>query len=111
VDVRHATDEFLAAAVRFNEQRATLLAHGPSPQADHLNRQLRAVERAFLDSAGLPGRSWYRHLIFAPKYSYEPEVLPGIADSLERADSSQLSAQAQRLSAALRRAAALLRDQ
>jgi len=107
-DVRRAADEFLAAAVRFNERRSTVLANGATPEADQLNRRLLAVERGLLDPAGLPGRPWYRHLIFAPKYSYEPEVLPGIADSLDRQDSSQLSAQAQRLSAALRRAAAAL---
>jgi N-acetylated-alpha-linked acidic dipeptidase len=105
-EVRTAIDEFLAAAIRFNNRRTALLADGPSPGANHLNRQLLAVERALLDPEGLPGRSWYRHVIFAPKYSYEPEVLPGLA----RADSSQLSAQAQRLAAALRRAAAALGD-
>jgi N-acetylated-alpha-linked acidic dipeptidase len=109
-DIRKANSEFLQAAIRFNERRAAALTHGGPAHIDRLNRQLQSVERAFLDPGGLPGRSWYRHLIFAPKYSYEPEVLPGVAEALKAADSSQLSTQAQRLSAALRRAAAALAD-
>ena len=39
-----------------------------------------AAEGALLDRDGLPGRPWYRHLIYAPKPTYAPEVLPGVAE-------------------------------
>ena len=74
----------------------------------HLNRQLISVERAFLDSDGLPGRPWYRHLIYAPKFTYAPEMLPGVTEAVTAGDDRRAQQQAIRLTAALRRAAASL---
>ena len=51
------------------------------------------TERAFLDAAGIPGRPWYRHLLFAPKPTYAPEVLPGVTEALDARDPTQLEAQ------------------
>ncbi len=31
------------------------------------------AERALLDPAGIPRRPWYRHQIYAPKFTYAPE--------------------------------------
>jgi N-acetylated-alpha-linked acidic dipeptidase len=73
-----------------------------------LDDTLIKTERAFLDAAGLPGRPWYRHLLFAPKPTYAPEVLPGVTESLEVHDSKQLVTQVARLVTALGHAAALL---
>jgi N-acetylated-alpha-linked acidic dipeptidase len=106
--VREATAEFRQAALRFNERRAASVRHPIASEVQLLNRQLQSVERTLLDPAGLPGRSWYRHLIYAPKFTYEPEVLPGVAEAHRASDSSRVSSQAQRLAAALRRAAAAL---
>ncbi len=66
------------------------------------------TERAFLDAAGLPGRPWYRHLLFAPKPTYAAEVLPGVTETLGAHDRKQLDIQVGRLVAALGRAAACL---
>ena len=73
-----------------------------------LDEVLIRTERAFLDAAGLPGRPWYRHLLFAPKPTYAPEVLPGITESLANRDAKQLATQVGRLVAALARASAIL---
>ena len=73
-----------------------------------LNRQLLAVERALLDPGGIPGRPWYRHLIYAPRFTYAPEVLPGVAEAVDAGDSGRALAQSVRLAAALRRATAAL---
>jgi N-acetylated-alpha-linked acidic dipeptidase len=74
-----------------------------------LNARLILVERGLLDPAGIPGRPWYRHLIYAPKYTYAPEVLPGVAEAVDGGDAAHVAAQSARLSAALARAAAALR--
>jgi len=68
-----------------------------------------AVERAFLDADGIPGRPWYRHLIYAPKPTYAPEVLPGVAEAIDAGDRARLASQVARLIAALDRAADALR--
>jgi len=36
------------------------------------------TERAFLDTEGLPGRSWYGCMLFAPTPTYAAEVLPRV---------------------------------
>ena len=67
-----------------------------------------ATERALTDRDGIPGRPWYRHLIYAPKATYAPEVLPGIAEAIDAGDRGRLTDQVKRLAAALDRAAGIL---
>jgi N-acetylated-alpha-linked acidic dipeptidase len=76
--------------------------------ASRIDQALMKTERAFLDAAGLPGRPWYRHQLFAPKPTYEPEILPGVSESLRARDGKQLATQVAHLVAALDRAAARL---
>ena len=66
------------------------------------------TERAFLHAEGIPGRPWYRHLIYAPKPTYAPEVLPGVAEAVAARDRKRLETQVANLVAALDRAAAVL---
>src|SRR5262249_28530790 len=73
-----------------------------------LSRTLMQMERAFTDHAGIPGRPWYRHLIYAPRPTYAPEVLPGVAEALDAGDRARTAEQAGRVAAALDRATALL---
>ncbi|NXD09579.1 NALD2 dipeptidase, partial [Nothocercus nigrocapillus] len=49
-----------------------------------MNDQLMLIERAFIDPLGLPGRKFYRHIIFAPSShnKYAGESFPGIYDAL-----------------------------
>ncbi|XP_030616382.1 N-acetylated-alpha-linked acidic dipeptidase 2 [Delphinapterus leucas] len=49
-----------------------------------MNDQLMFLERAFIDPLGLPGRPFYRHIIFAPSShnKYAGESFPGIFDSI-----------------------------
>jgi N-acetylated-alpha-linked acidic dipeptidase len=105
-----AADRFASAAAAAGSRiDALLAADAPDRRsAALLDDMLIKTERAFLDAAGLPGRPWYRHLLFAPKPTYAPEVLPGVTESLEVHDSKQLVTQVARLVTALGHAAALL---
>ncbi|KAG8453051.1 hypothetical protein GDO86_004748 [Hymenochirus boettgeri] len=49
-----------------------------------MNDQLMYLERAFIDPLGLPGRPFYRHIIFAPSShnKYAGESFPGVYDAL-----------------------------
>uniref|UniRef100_A0A665U970 Glutamate carboxypeptidase 2 n=1 Tax=Echeneis naucrates TaxID=173247 RepID=A0A665U970_ECHNA len=49
-----------------------------------MNDQLMYLERTFIDPLGLPGRPFYRHVIFAPSShnKYAGESFPGIYDAL-----------------------------
>jgi N-acetylated-alpha-linked acidic dipeptidase len=96
------------AAEQFNAVREKALRSGDADTARRLNDRLLAVERALIDPAGIPARPWYRHLIYAPKFTYAPEVLPGVAEAVDAGDHSRAGVQADRLAGALRRAAELL---
>ena len=71
------------AADRYEVALAKPRAGGP--RAD-VNRLLRQVEAALTSESGLPGRSWYRHLIYAPGYytGYGVKTFPGVREGLEQ---------------------------
>lgn len=54
-----------------------------------MNDRLMMAERALTDREGLPGRPWYKHLIYAPSKhnDYGSKCFPGIDDSVEIAKS------------------------
>src|SRR5215471_8758880 len=45
----------------------------------------RLAEQSLIVDVGLPGRDWYKHLIYAPgRYTgYEPKTLPGVREAIE----------------------------
>lgn len=106
--VRAAASELRSAAARFNARRQAALQSGTDEGFIKLNRQLVSVERALLDPDGLPGRPWYRHLIYAPKFTYAPEMLPGVTEAVVAGDDRRARDQVVRLAAALHRAASSL---
>jgi N-acetylated-alpha-linked acidic dipeptidase len=109
-EVKDAIAEMRSAAADFNDRRRRALETPALNGAElrQLDASLIAAERALLDPDGLPGRTWFRHTIFAPRSTYEPAVLPGVAEALAGLDEERARAQARRLSQALRRAAAAL---
>jgi N-acetylated-alpha-linked acidic dipeptidase len=94
----------------FERDREAAVARTDAEALRIANRRLIQFERAFLSTGGIPGRPWYRHLIYAPKYTYAPEVFPGVSEALDAKDPARAANQAQALSAAIRRAAEVLRE-
>jgi N-acetylated-alpha-linked acidic dipeptidase len=105
-----AATRFATAASAMGARVDTLLtADAPDRTAiAAVERALISAERAFLDPDGIPGRPWYRHVIYAPKPTYAPEVLPGVTEAIDAGDRKQLEAQVARLTTALDRAASIL---
>ena len=50
-----------------------------------LNELLRGMEQSLTDARGLPGRDWYKHLIYAPGLltGYGAKTLPGVREAIE----------------------------
>ncbi len=69
-----------------------------------MNASLMSQERALLDGQGIPGRPWFRHLVYAPLPSYDAETLPGLREALVAMDLQRAREQASRLNHALDRA-------
>ena len=80
-----------------------------------LNAALLTIERELLLEDGIPGRPWFKHALYAPRYTYAAMSLPGVREAAEAGDwdlaRSQLEALLGRLravTAATRKAAALV---
>ncbi|KAG0622034.1 hypothetical protein M758_3G066300 [Ceratodon purpureus] len=63
---------------------------GPFYRQRGLNDRLLRAERAFLDSEGIPGYSWYKHLVYGPvsNNNYGSLSFPAIWDSIYEATGS-----------------------
>jgi len=95
--------------------RATLALAGrdgvPAPRLSTVNDALMRVERAFLLPGGLPGRPWFKHVIYAPGLTtgYASWPLPGLYQAIQDDDPAMLSTQTAALAARLDAASAALR--
>ncbi|HEY6223456.1 MAG TPA: transferrin receptor-like dimerization domain-containing protein [Gemmatimonadales bacterium] len=75
-----------------------------------VNHQLAATEQALADTAGLPRRPWFRHLVYAPgAYTgYGVKTLPGIREAVEARRATEAQQQAARVAQAIDRYAAAI---
>uniref|UniRef100_A0A8C6G751 glutamate carboxypeptidase II n=1 Tax=Mus spicilegus TaxID=10103 RepID=A0A8C6G751_MUSSI len=78
-----AVNNFTDVASKFNQRLQELDKSNPI-LLRIMNDQLMYLERAFIDPLGLPGRPFYRHIIYAPSShnKYAGESFPGIYDAL-----------------------------
>ena len=55
-------------------------------QITRLNGLLQGLEQTLLHPRGLPGRQWYRHMIYAPGLhtGYGVKTLPGVREAIEQ---------------------------
>ena len=95
--------EFRTAGRALRERTLSDLAadRGSARQLQDLNARLLQVESNWLDPAGIPGRPWFRHLLYAARYNYDHLEFPGLTEAVERSDWTLAAEQAQRLEAAL----------
>lgn len=86
--VRRAVADFGAAGESLDRaiDRVVKAEAGGGTQA--LDRALIEIERAFLSPDGLPGRSWFRHLLYAPGLTtgYDAWPFPELAEAVESGD-------------------------
>ena len=87
--LENAVDQLNRSASRYQEalQKAWASPQGvpPAMLAD-LNQKMMESERRLTDDAGLPRRSWYKHLIYAPGVytGYAPKTMPGVREAVEQ---------------------------
>lgn len=105
--LRAAIARLSSASAELNTRRERALANQDVASARAINRQLIGAERLLTDIAGLPGRPWYRHLVFAPKPTYAPELLPGVAEAQDAGRPAEVAREVLRLARAIDRVAAM----
>ncbi len=117
----NAVTRLTAAARAFDSAYGAQLGAGGTLSAERtrqVNALLRGLERSLTDPRGLPGRSWYTHLIYAPGMltGYGAKTLPGVREAIEQGQWQTAEDYGRRTAAALSgyseqldRATALLR--
>lgn len=116
---RDATAHWASAAAALDSALAmTLGAPSSSARSARVraaNEAMRAVEQHFLNDSGIPGRPWFKHVLYAPKYTYAAMALPGVQEAVDRGDWAQgreqlaiVATKIEGVAAATREAAVLL---
>ena len=83
---------------------------GTASNARAVNAKLIESERRLTDSAGLPGRPWFRHMIYAPGFytGYGVKTIPGVREAIEQKRWQEADEQIQRVGTILTKEADLL---
>ena len=68
------------------------------------------VESNWAEPEGIPGRPWFKHTLYAARYTYGHLELPGLTEAMEKRDWTESQRQAGILAGALARNTALIRE-
>jgi N-acetylated-alpha-linked acidic dipeptidase len=101
--VRDGITEFEAAGKQFSDSLNRKLAAGAvDPKlADIINHGMMQVERNWLNPDGIPGRPWFKHILYGARFTYAHLELPGLTEAVEKQDWSTAKQQAEILRQAL----------
>ena len=106
-DLLGRIERFQKDARELNGQIDRLLSQGsevPSGILPAINAALMQAERDLGFPGGIPKRPWYKHLIYACKFTYAAEVLPGLTEAVEEKDRARAREQIALLAQAVGRA-------
>jgi N-acetylated-alpha-linked acidic dipeptidase len=98
-----ATNDFEAAGKRLDESASHALASGTidSKLAEFINQGTMRVERNWLNPDGIPGRPWFKHILYGARFTYAHLELPGLTEAVEKQDWPTARLQAEILRQAL----------
>ncbi len=101
--VLDAVDGFEAAGTRLNESMSRTLKAGVlNPElAETVNHGTMQVERNWLNPDGIPGRPWFKHILYGARFTYAHLELPGLTEAVEKQDWPTAKQQAEILRQAL----------
>jgi N-acetylated-alpha-linked acidic dipeptidase len=110
--VRKEIDNFETAGRRLNESLTRKLAAGPiDPKlAATLNHGMMQVERNWLNPDGIPGRPWFKHILYGARFTYAHLELPGLTEAVEAKDWPTAKQQAEILQRALEKNTKLVNE-
>jgi N-acetylated-alpha-linked acidic dipeptidase len=96
-------DDFEAAGKRLDDSAARALASGAIDLklAAIINHGTMQVERNWLNPDGIPGRPWFKHILYGARFTYAHLELPGLTEAVEKQDWPTAQQQAEILRQAL----------
>jgi N-acetylated-alpha-linked acidic dipeptidase len=104
--LENGIDALARSAQKYDAARSKVT----SSNAQAVNAKLIESERRLTDSAGLPGRPWFRHMIYAPGFytGYGVKTIPGVREAIEQKRWQEADEQIQRVGTILTKEADLL---
>ncbi len=101
--ILEAIDNFEAAGKRLDDSAARALSSGAiDPKlAATINHGTMQVERNWLNPDGIPGRPWFKHILYGARFTYAHLELPGLTEAVEKQDWPAAQQQAEILRQAL----------
>lgn len=107
--LENAADSLTRAAQRYDAGLSRAM-QGSGGTFAAANAQLLKSERTLTSEAGLPNRSWFRHLLYAPGYytGYGVKTIPGVREAIEQKDWALANREIVRVAHALDAEAALV---
>ena len=66
-----------------------------------VNQAMMLVERNWLNPEGIPGRPWFKHILYGARFTYAHLELPGLTEAVEKGDWTAARQQADILQRAL----------
>ena len=104
--------EFEEAGRQLDECVTKALASGKmNPKvADEVNHGMMQVERNWLNPEGIPGRPWFKHILYGARFTYAHLELPGLTEAVEKGDWPTARGQADILQRALQSNTKLLNE-
>lgn len=102
--------EFQQAGRQLNRAVALSLASDKMTPAlaARVNRAVMQVESNWVNPEGIPGRPWFKHMLYAARFTYAHLELPGLTEAVEKNDIETASEQARLLADAIAKNTALL---
>lgn len=102
--------DFEKSAQQLNAATSQALASGRVDDAagENLNRALMQVEHNWCYPAGIPGRPWFKHTLYAARFTYAHLELPGVTEAAEAGNWKLAAAQEKILEEELAKNTALL---
>jgi N-acetylated-alpha-linked acidic dipeptidase len=114
--LQNGVDALNRAAQAYEQAVAAVSANGGAdlakPAIAAVDAKVQKSEQALTAPDGLPGRPWYRHLIYAPGFftGYGVKTVPGVREAIEQHQWTEADAQIVRVGQVLNAEAALVSD-
>ena len=103
--------EFAAAGESVRKLLDSAVATGKiadDKAAEKYNQEILQVESNWLNPDGIPGRPWFKHLLYCARYTYAHLELPGLTEAIEAQNWQQAQRQSEILAKAIDKNTALM---
>jgi N-acetylated-alpha-linked acidic dipeptidase len=103
--------EFAAAGENVRKLLDSAVASGKiadDKAAEKYNQEILQVESNWLNPDGIPGRPWFKHLLYCARYTYAHLELPGLTEAIEAQNWQEAQRQSEILAKAIDKNTALM---